>query len=143
MSSNFKYTAGLNNVGSYQVAGAPYVTSSTTLLTAYSVKIQFPYVTSWVKVVNTTEHAGRKLIVALSAYHATASGNAGTTNNLTLMPTSSTGILPWKLSELYVSGSGQCTFEVYAGLTNLPTDRVDKIAPESAGSNWSGSVGVG
>jgi len=141
MSSNFKYTAGLSNVGSYQVSGVPYMTASTTLLTAWSIKVEFPYVTSWVKIDNTSI-SDKTLVVAIAGYHATASGNAGTKHNISLLPTSSTGILPWKLSELYVSGAnGACDFNVYAGLTNIPTERVDNIAP--TGTNWSGSAGVG
>jgi len=56
--SNFKYTAGLNHVGSYQVSGAPFLTSSVDATQA--VKVEFPYVTSWVVIQNNahanTEH---------------------------------------------------------------------------------------
>ena len=45
MSDKFKYTAGLNNVGSYQVAGSPYVTASTVSQDTEQ-EIQFPRVTN-------------------------------------------------------------------------------------------------
>ena len=50
MSSNFKYTAGLRNVGSYQVAGKPFVTGSVGLLLGNEEKIQFPSVTKEVTI---------------------------------------------------------------------------------------------
>ena len=45
MASNI-YTAGLNNVGSYQVSGIPYATGS--VGTEEGATINFPYVTSWI-----------------------------------------------------------------------------------------------
>ena len=47
--------------------------------------------------------------------------------------------LDLKLSELYLSGS--TSVDVVAGLTTIPTARVDNIS--LSGSNWSGSLGVG
>lgn len=49
MSDKFKYTVGLNNVGSYQVAGSPYVTASTVSEDTEQ-QIQFPRVTNNVTV---------------------------------------------------------------------------------------------
>ena len=49
MSDKFKYTVGLNNVGSYQVAGSPYVTAST-VSQGTEQEIQFPRVTNNVTV---------------------------------------------------------------------------------------------
>lgn len=49
MSDKFKYTTGLNNVGSYQVAGSPYVTASTVSQDTEQ-EIQFPRVTNNVTV---------------------------------------------------------------------------------------------
>ena len=45
MSDNFKYTAGLNNVGSYQVSGKPFVTAST-ISDGAEQQIEFPQVTN-------------------------------------------------------------------------------------------------
>ena len=49
MSDKFKYTAGLNNVGCYQVAGAPYVTASVIAQGAEK-QIEFPRVTNNINV---------------------------------------------------------------------------------------------
>lgn len=49
MSDKFKYTVGLNNVGSYQVAGSPYLTASTVSQDTEQ-EIQFPRVTNNVTV---------------------------------------------------------------------------------------------
>ena len=45
MSDKFKYTAGLNNVGSYQVSGKPFVTAST-ISDGVEQKIEFPEVSN-------------------------------------------------------------------------------------------------
>lgn len=133
--SNFKYTAGLNNVGSYQVSSVPFLTASTTLSND-AVKISFPYVTNWVQVRNT--HGSNTLLIALSEEQCVSSGK----NNFTLAQGTSTDIYKWKITELYFTGSGNATtFEVVAGLTSIPVERVNNIAP--SGSNWSGSIGVG
>lgn len=49
MSEKFKYTVGLHNVGSYQVAGSPYVTASTVSQDTET-QIEFPNVTNNVTV---------------------------------------------------------------------------------------------
>lgn len=43
---------GLNNVGSYQVSGRPYITGSNALVKNTEHIIEFPSVTKWVKVIN-------------------------------------------------------------------------------------------
>ena len=52
MSSHFKYTVGLNNVGSYQVSGIPFASGSLSATSGNALEIQFPYVTSWVQIIN-------------------------------------------------------------------------------------------
>ena len=49
MSDKFKYTAGLNNVGSYQVAGSPYISSSV-VAEDLEEQINFPRVTDSINV---------------------------------------------------------------------------------------------
>ena len=51
MSNLFKYTVGLGNVGSYQVAGLPYVTSSA--ITNQEKEFQFTYITKSITLENT------------------------------------------------------------------------------------------
>ena len=135
MSSNNIYTAGLNNVGSYQVSGMPFATGSVNATTA--TKVQFPYVTRWVQVIN---HASSEARVGFSQI-----GVEGT-NYFKIHPPNNAGkaapyvpVFEFKLTEIWVSGSGDV--DVIAGLTNIPVERVDNISP--SGSNWSGSAGVG
>ena len=126
--SSFIYSAGLNNVGSYQVSGAPYAIdpSSTT--------VTFPYVTSWVKIINDGP-ADRK--VGFSA------NGVANTNYFLVPATSSTEPLYLKLSELHLDNATDVT--IVAGLTNIPVARINNLSGSDniVGSNWSGSVGVG
>jgi len=141
MSSNNIYTAGLNNVGSYQVSGMPFATGSLTIPASGStpLRIQFPYVTQWVSVTNTNSKHVRL------GFSENGVKNGG--SNYILIhednhPTEHMYHL--KLTELYLlsdTAQSVTNFSVIAGLTNIPVERVDNISP--SGSNWSGSVGVG
>jgi len=134
--SSFKYTAGLNNVGSYQVSGIPYATGSLSATSGDALKITFPYVTRWVHIIN---HGATELTCSFSENG--LSGN----NHFKLHRThgSNEGYysprLELKVTELWFSGSGN--FDVVAGLTGLPVERITNISP--SGSNWSGSIGIG
>ena len=140
MSSNI-YTAGLNNVGSYQVSGMPFATGSLTIPASGStpLRIQFPYVTQWISVTNTNSKHVRL------GFSENGVKNGG--NNYVLIhednhPAEHTYYL--KLTELYLlsdTGQSVANFSVIAGLTNIPVERINNISP--SGSNWSGSVGVG
>jgi len=124
------YSVGLHNVGSYQVSGMPFAVSA-------SMSITFPYVTSWVKIVNEDASA---VNVAFSANGLSASNN----NYFTVPPTGSTEPLSLKLTELHFSKTTDVT--VVAGLTNIPTQRINNLSSSNGpifGPNWSGSVGVG
>jgi len=144
MSSNFKYTAGLNNAGSYQVSGVPFVSASIDCLNEGGpVKITFPYVTRWIVVQNNSHVDAEDLKVGFSSLGITANNNYFTVFNrfnATSQDRSSLySPMELKVSEIYLSGSSNV--EIIAGLTNIPVERVDNIAP--SGTNWSGSVGVG
>ena len=150
---------GLNNVGSFQVSGAPYVTSSIST-NAVVRRIQFPQVTSWVKIINYDMTGSCK--VGFSAlgigegagdgrpYSSSAPGgpqpNPGylfAHNYFTISSGShgevhrDSGVLDWKVSELWIKGSGNVA--ILAGLTNIPAPRCSS----SFGPSWSGSAGVG
>ena len=137
------YTAGLNNVGSYQVAGAPFVTSSVVPQSGSGFfKVEFPYVTKQITISNnsTTSHdlvriafSERGLEDGVANYFlvgSTKDGDGATTLNV-------------KATELYVMCDDNHTAPVsmFGSLTNLPVSRVNNISP--SGSNWSGSIGVG
>ena len=121
------YTAGLHNVGSYQVSGMPYAVSA-------SAQILFPYITRWIKVINNNN---ADINVGFSA-----NGLTGT-NYFTVPASSSTEPLELKVTELYLSNTTDVT--VVAGLTGISTRRIDNLSGSDGivGTNWSGSSGVG
>ena len=125
------YTAGLNNVGSYQVSGIPYLSGGIDASVG-GASLTFPYVTRWIQITN----SGSADLYYGYSLNGAAGNNAGI-----VLPNSTTPRLEVKVTELYMQGGTSGGVYVAAGLTSLPTDRVDNIAP--SGSNWSGSVGVG
>ena len=138
MSSNFKYTAGLHNVGSFQVSGMPFAKGSVNCSTA--TKIEFPYVTRWVIVTNNANTNPR---VGFSENGVNGTnyfelGKAGDTDLTTVSPR-----LELKLTEIWISGSNDIS--VVAGLTSIPVDRINNLSGSGdiVGNNWSGSSGVG
>ncbi len=136
MASNI-YTAGLNNVGSYQTSGIPYATSSFDPTTG--IQIDFPYVSRWVVIAYSGSSAGAPdLKIGFSAF-----GAAGSDFNYfyDLKPNTVTPRFELKLSELHLHGGEDQGVSVMAGLTNIPVARVNSMGP--SGNNWSGSVGVG
>jgi len=142
--SNFKYTAGLNNVGSYQVSGAPFVSSSIDCAALGGpIKITFPYVTRWIIVQNNSVEEPEDLKVGFSSFGITEHNNFFTVfNRQAAINADRSSIIPrleLKLTELWLTGSSDC--EIIAGLTNIPVERVNNIGV--SGSNWSGSSGVG
>ena len=124
------YTAGLNNVGSYQVSGIPYLSGGLDATSGAS--LAFPNVTRWITITNS---GSVDLLYGYSELGA-AGSNVGV-----VLANSTTPRLEIKATELYMQGGTANGVYVAAGLTNLPIARVDNIAP--SGSNWSGSVGVG
>ena len=139
MSLSNVYTAGLGNVGSYQVSGIPFASGNLDATGETALKVTFPYVTRWVQIINhsTTELTCSFVSGSLSA---TAGANcfklhrAHGSNEGDYTPR-----FEWKVTEMWFTGSSD--FDVIAGLTNIPVDRINNISP--SGSNWSGSVGVG
>ena len=150
---------GLSNVGSYQVSCEPYATSSVSTSTIQRV-IRFPQVTKWVRVLNYDSTGSCKVGLSSLGMEQTpySSSEAGLDQpvpayrfgyNYFTVPSSSvgyqnlrgvpgdSGVLEWKLSELWILGSGDVA--VIAGLTNIPAERCSS----SFGPSWSGSAGVG
>ena len=144
--ANNIYTVGLNNVGSYQVSGMPFAAGSMTAPASGSsaLRVEFPYVTQWVKVIPITGSVASHLRIGFSEngvkngnYFRLFAGNNANHEAVAPEP------IKVKITELYFCSDNSATieFDIVAGLTNLPTARVNNISP--SGSNWSGSVGVG
>lgn len=136
MASNI-YTAGLNNVGSYQVSGIPYATGS--LDAESGMEIVFPYVTQWITFINHDTGATNHLYVGFSDLGVTETSNYFRVGPQTANEHTQNLTINVKVSRVFISGSSNC--DVVAGLTNLPIARVDNIGV--SGTNWSGSAGVG
>lgn len=137
----FNYTSpGIGSVGSYQVSGKPFATGSLTAPASSGtpVKVEFPSVTRWVKVVPITGSAATHLRVGFSElgvqgdnYFRILAGN--NFNHETVSPEP----LELKVTELYFLGDDTATveFDVVAGLTGIATGSII--------NNWTGSAGVG
>lgn len=141
MSESFPYSVGLNNVGSYQVSGMPFASASITAPASGStpVKITFPYVTSWVSFGTTSN----------SHYRVGFSANGVKNGNYFIVHEENhpvQNIFPLKLTEVYLlsnNGSDASDCYIVAGLTNIPTARINNSAVSPSGSNWSGSYSQG
>ena len=105
MSSNI-YTAGLRNVGSYQVAGIPYLTAST--LSGQEKQFTFPYVTKNVLVENTGS----------ADLHLYFSASSVPGNHL-IIPAGKTINMDVKCVFIYASASAPTGMQMAAELTTI------------------------
>jgi hypothetical protein len=131
MSENFIYSVGLHNVGSYQVSGQPFLSSSITVPASSSapLEIKFQQVTKFVIIRNETDSAG-DIRVGFSS-----GGLAG--NNYVRLAVSESLSADYKVTSVFLrSATGaEQSASIVAGLTNIPSERLS--------ANWSGSNGVG
>lgn len=130
---------GLGSVGSYQMSGIPFASSSITVPVNSSapLKIQFPYVTKFVTIVNESTTGQPAMRVGFSQLGVSGSG----TNYFILDPGESyTG--EWRLEDLFLisNTTAQTSASIIAGLTPIPRGVPSFVA---TGNNWSGSSGVG
>jgi hypothetical protein len=120
--------SGINHVPSYQISGIPFVTASVNQeLTSdsTSVKVSFPYVTSWV-VIQCTGSAGApgeaSLKFGFSDLGVTNTASPGSKNRyFVLNDGSRTERLELRCKEIYLarSGSTNAGFNILAGLTTI------------------------
>ena len=131
MSDSFIYSVGLQNVGSYQVSGQPFLSSSITVPanTAEPLEIQFQQVTKFVIIRNETDSAG-DIRVGFSS-----GGLAGT--NFVRLAVSESLSADYKVTSVFLRSTtaAEQSASIVAGLTNIPSERLS--------ANWSGSNGVG
>jgi hypothetical protein len=130
---------GLGSVGSYQMSGIPFASSSITVPVNSSapLKIQFPYVTKFVTIVNESTTGQPAMRVGFSQLGVSGSGK----NYFILDPGESyTG--EWRLEDLFLisNTTAQTSASIVAGLTPIPRGVPSFVA---TGNNWSGSSGVG
>jgi hypothetical protein len=133
---SYQAQVGINHTPAYQVSGRPFATGSIDA-SGGAVKIEFPYVTRWIYVVNHDNGGSDHCKIGFSE------AGVNGTNYFRIGPqtgnehTQNTGRLELKVSELWLSGSGEV--DIVAGLTSIPTSRTTT----DSGPSWSGSAGVG
>jgi len=143
MSQQYPYGVGLQNVGSYQVSGIPYATSSIAAPASSGTpsEISFPDVTQRIVVSNV--NTASSLRVGFSA-----NGTKGT--NYFIIPAATTAtVFPTqefrvKVSSIFLLShtSTPTSASVFAELSNIDTNLLLRSGPTGL-PNWSGSVGVG
>lgn len=105
MSNLFKYTVGLGNVGSYQVAGLPYVTSSA--ITNQEKEFQFTYITKSITLENTGSN---------DVYFRFSENVDGHFK----LPSTKKVELDVKCSSIFISASAGSGVEIFASMTTIP-----------------------
>jgi hypothetical protein len=120
--ANNVYTVGINNVGSFQVSGIPYITGSESLAKDTEHTVSFPYVARSVTVVN---HTSDTIRVHFN------SGSSGRVIDgfhfIELDSDEDSFTFNVKCTELYISAPNTGTtrkYRVAAELTNIPVGRM-------------------
>lgn len=130
---------GLGSVGSYQMGGIPYASSSITVpaSTSAPLKIQFPYVTKFVTVSNENTGTNVAMRVGFSAL-----GVSGSGKNYFILDNGESYTGEWRIEDIFLvsNTTSQTSASVIAGLTPIPRG-IPAIT--GSGNNWSGSSGVG
>ena len=130
--NSWRYPPGLNNVGSYQVSGYPYITGSAALTAGTEHQISFPKVTRAVTVYNMSltpirfsfNPSGSSRVVAGHHYVELGPGSSGSNSERPLSMT-----LNVKCKEIYVSSpAGTAEYRVIAELTNIDTNSMGEIS---------------
>ena len=117
------YSVGLNNVGSYQVAGTPYITGSTTLGAGHETSFAFPMVTKTITVINRSAEDIRV------HFNSTGSGRVVDGNHFVLFDSKEDSYtFNVKATQLYVSApaanGGNASFTIVAELTQINNGRM-------------------
>ena len=110
---------GLGSVGSYQMSGIPFASSSITVPVNSStpLKIQFPYVTKFVTVVNENTGTNVAMRVGFSSL-----GVSGSGTNYFLLDNGESYTGEWRLEDIFLisNSTSQTSASVIAGLTPIP-----------------------
>ena len=132
--STFKYTAGLRNVGSYQISGHPFMSGSTIGANKCQL-LDFEYVTRSVTVINTGTSNDMRIHFQ-SGSGTTTISIPGATGEQTIyagsdviarkhfitVPKGDGSVtLDVRAKNIYLSSVGGTTYEIFAELTTIPT----------------------
>ena len=120
-----RHGVGLQNVGSYQISGWPWVTGSV-LADGQEDTISFPMVTKSVTIIASGSLASDDDNVLRAHFASTSSGEVFLGHHyITFEGDDDSLTLNIKCKELYLSAVGSGVgYEVVAELTNIPTDRM-------------------
>ncbi len=132
-----KYEVGLGHVGSYQVSGRPFLTSSLQVPASSGtpVQVEFETVSRFVVVTNTLPGSATNVPLRFGF---SANGVKGVeNNNYAVLNNSESFEGEFRVTSVYLLSDGvnECSASVVAGLTG--------ISKRDLLNNWSGSVGVG
>ena len=131
----FKYTAGLNHVGSYQASARPFVRNDLTVpvsgAKATSLEVSFPAVSKFVTVRNDGAYAASTVTMKL----AFAEGGMDNNNFITIAESASFSA-DFRITRLYLMSTTATAAKatVTAGLTNINASHLT--------SSWEGKQGV-
>ena len=132
MSANFHYNSGVYAVGQYQMSAKPYATGSLAVSAATPLQINFPFVTKFVTIKNSTTGSNSTMRVGFSA-----NGVNGT--NYYTLENGESYTADLRVVSVFLRGDvAPCTATVIAGLTGIQSELRDTLGP-----NYSGSIGVG
>lgn len=149
------YSVGLQNVGSYQVAGQPYLSGSTTSATlGYNVDGYYVFPTVTQRVVITNNDSSNDAIVSFAPFLDTQksvygySNSASGSGNWLSLKAGKSIDLDVKCKEIFVAPAAAVAVNnitIYSELTNIPVDRMysldgvegitNYVAPAAAGTN--------
>ena len=117
MATFSNYRMGLGNVGSYQVAGKPYITGSTALGDDTEHAISFDYVTRSITVINHDSNAIRVHFASKDTANTIAKNHY-----LELDSDEDSITMNVKCSKIYISNASgaTATYRLFAELTNIP-----------------------
>lgn len=119
------YSAGLHNVGSYQVSGWPWITGSTDHAINTEVKYEFPMVAKAVTVINRTPGSNAQIQVHFGA--AAAGNPISGLHYLALDSDEDTITLNVKCKEIYITAPNNGAvrkYEIVAEMTNINAGRM-------------------
>tara|TARA_Y100000034_G_scaffold64311_1_gene77762 strand:+ start:213 stop:677 length:465 start_codon:yes stop_codon:yes gene_type:complete len=145
------YQAGLNSVGSYQMSGIPYASSSITVEPSDGVayKVEFPYVARTLTIRNDLATASTDVALRVG-FSKNGVENTGGEKYYFILTNGESYTADWRIEDLYLLGDSETagvTASIVASLTGIRTGSVPGISDgtdgEGTADNWSGSIGVG
>jgi hypothetical protein len=139
----FKYSAGLGQVGQYQMSGIPFATASFEVpgggAAGAPLQLEFGGVTKFFTVINTHTGQSAPLRVGFSSQGVTGSGdNTGLGTKYFILDNGESYTAELRVTSIFLMGHNDATpssASVIAGITGISESHLT--------GNWSGSLGVG